>query len=133
MHALVMLALLNPVVHADKDEPAGKELFAKEDWYKDQAGKEEEFTGELSKEKAGGIGFGRFNPYRLTVKDGKRVSVFEVYVGGKTTILDDFVGKRVTIKGKRVDMEVEGKEHREIWPASITPVKEEKKPEPKGK
>src|SRR5204862_6913242 len=45
--------------------------------------------------------------------------VYEVYVGGKPDLLTPFVGKRVKITGKYVLMEVEGRTHREIWPARI--------------
>ena len=108
------------------DVPPTKELFAKEDWYKGQPGKEQAFEGVLLRARRGGAGFGRFNPYRLQMKDGTR----EVYVGSQGQLLEPYVGKRVRLTGKAVDMEVEGREHREIWPARLEVVQEDKRKEP---
>jgi hypothetical protein len=106
------------------DPPAKKELFAKEEWYKKQEGKEQEFVGVLEKSKdAGRIGFGRMNPYRLVMKGDTR----EVYIGGKPQILAEYVGKTIKLTGKAVDIGVEGKRHREIWPAQVELVKETRK------
>jgi hypothetical protein len=100
-----------------KETPAAKkELFAKEGWYRDQEGKEQDFVGVLEKSKnAGRIGFGRNNPYRLVMKGDVR----EVYIGGKPQILAEYVGKTIKLTGKAVDIGVEGKRHREIWPARL--------------
>jgi hypothetical protein len=73
MRAVLVLALcapfaaVAPAPEGKDNPPAKKELFAKEDWYKDQKGKEETFNGTLQKKKdAGGIGVvQRFNPYQL--------------------------------------------------------------------
>ncbi len=73
MRAVLVVALCAafaaaaPAPEGKDDPPAKKELFAKEDWYKDQKGKEETFTGTLQKKKGdGGIGVvQRFNPYQL--------------------------------------------------------------------
>jgi hypothetical protein len=136
MNAVLLLTLLAASPAADppaKDEPpAKKELFAAEDWYKGEKGKEEEFVGTLSKEKAGGVGFDRFNPFRLTMTDAKgNKTVREVYGGGKDDLLNPYVGKKVKLVGKAVDMEVEGKSHREIWPARLELIADEKKDEKK--
>ena len=113
-----------------KEPPAKKELFAKEDWYKGQPGKEQDFVGVLryAPRGKGAVGFGRFNPFRLEFegKNGFR----EVYVGGKEDLLKDYVGRRVKLTGKAVDMEVEGRMHREIWPARVE-LLPAKKPSPK--
>jgi hypothetical protein len=107
----------------DKGEPATKELFAGEEWYKKQAGKEQDFVGTLEKVDRGGrVGFGRSNPYRLKMKGDTR----EVYVGGKPNLLAPYVGKTVKLTGKAVDIEVEGNKHREIWPARVQLVKGDK-------
>lgn len=105
---------------APQKAPRRVELFGKEGWYKSQPGKEQEFVGTLEKApRQGGIGFGRFNPYRLTMKKGDRTEVREVYVGGKPQLLAPQAGKKVKIVGKPVDLEVEGKVHHEIWPAHL--------------
>lgn len=106
-----------------KDAPASRELFAGEDWYKNEKGKEQEFIGTLSKIEQGGVGIGRFNPYRLKMEKETR----EVYIGGKPALLAPYVGKKVKITGKPVEMEVVGKIHNEIWPARIEVVKEKEK------
>jgi hypothetical protein len=133
--------------------PARKVLFAQEEWYRTQPGKEQDFVGVLEKVKgAGGIGFGRFNPYRLvmTVVEKRKVKEIvdgrvvekevteqkkvtrEVHVGGKPELLAEYVGKRVKLVGKAVDMEVEGKQHHEIWPARIELATDSKEGRPKG-
>lgn len=115
------LLLLAPADAPEKDPvpAAKKELFAAEDWYKKQEGKEQDFIGVLkyTPRAKGVIGFGRFNPYRLEL--AKENAVREVYIGGKEEILKEYHGKRVKITGKPVDMEVEGRNHKEIWPARV--------------
>jgi hypothetical protein len=120
MLAALVLTLAVGAAEPPAKEPAAKlELFAKEDWYKEQKGKEEDFVGVLEKVKRDGVGFGRFNPYRLLMADGDKKSMREVYVGAKTDILDAYVGKKVKLTGKAVDIEVEGSKHNEIWPARL--------------
>lgn len=121
---VICAALLAPAL-ADPT-PAKKELFAKEDWYTGEKGKEQDFVGVLkySPRAKGVVGFGRFNPYQLTINATKDMR--EVYVGGKEDILKEYAGKKVKITGKPVDMEVEGRNHREIWPARIEVLPEDK-------
>jgi hypothetical protein len=107
---------------ARQGPPAQRELFSREDWYRGQEGKEQDFVGTLQmvQRKKGVVGFGRFNPYYLVMESDKgQRQVREVYVGGQLDILQPYVGRRVRITGKPVDMEVEGRNHREIWPARI--------------
>ncbi len=136
----LMLALLSAAPSAAepaKEPPAKLELFAKEDWYTGQKGKEEDFVGVLLfKDRGKGVvGFGRFNPYTLEMGEEGKKNVREVYIGGKPELLKAYIGKRVKLTGKAVDMEVEGRDHREIWPARLEVVtvekKEEKQPEAK--
>jgi hypothetical protein len=105
--------------------PLKKELFANEDWYRSQKGAEQSFVGVLQRVERGkgGVGFGRFNPYRLLMDARGKKDTREVYVGGKPDLLTPFIGKRVKLTGKAVDMEVEGRMHREIWPARIEELK----------
>jgi len=96
--------------------PAEKELFAKESWYKDRPEKEQDFAGVLKRvQRKGDFGFARFNPFRLEMKEGSR----EVHVGGQPDVLLPYVGQRLKLIGKAVDMEVEGNQHHEIWPARL--------------
>lgn len=117
---LTATMLLCTIGAAQPDVPTRMELFAREGWYKEQAGKEQDFVGVLKKVDGGGLGIGRFNPNRLDMGKESR----EVYVGGKPAILGPYVGKRVKLIGKPVELEVVGRVHNEIWPASIETVGE---------
>jgi len=80
--------------------------------------KEQTFTGELEaipNTGAPGI-IQRTSFYKLGDKT--------VFTGGKKKpALDALVGKKVDIRGKAVDMELEGQQLHEIWPASVRPAK----------
>src|SRR5262245_34187977 len=120
------LSLAPAAADSAKEPPPKKDLFVKEDWYKNSEGKEQEFTGTLkyAPRAKGVVGFGRFNPFTLEMvgKEGTR----EVYVGGKEELLKPYAGKRIKLIGKAVDMEVEGKQHKEIWPARLEVQSDEK-------
>ena len=121
--SLLVTLALGSAAAVDKAAPAAKELFAAEEWYKKQEGKEQDFVGTLEKVDRGGlVGFGRSNPYRLKMKGDVR----EVYVGGKPNLLAPYVGKTVKLTGKAVDLELEGKKYREIWPARLKVVEGDK-------
>src|SRR5262245_51246623 len=110
----------DPAVGGAKEPPVKLELFAKESWYKEQEGKEQPFVGTLHKmDRKGKVGFGRFNPYTLVMETDGKKTTREVYVGGKLDILDPYVGKKIKLIGKPVDIGVEGKRHAEIWPARL--------------
>ena len=117
---LVAVLLVSCAAFPDPDAhpPARRELFAAEPWYKGMEGKEQTFIGTLSRVDRGKdvVGFGRFNPYRLKLADGQ---VREVHVGGRPELLAPYAGRRVRLIGKAVDMEVEGRQHHEIWPARV--------------
>lgn len=104
--------------------PPQKQLFEKQDWYINQPPKQpQQFTGTLARLAAPQATTGRFNPYRLQMKD----KVLEVYVGGTPEIINAYVGKRVTITGKPVEISVAGQTHHEIWPGSIALAPDEAK------
>jgi PrcB C-terminal len=119
--ALTGFAAAGPAPGAKEQAPLKKDLFANEAWYKAQKGEERTFVGVLRRVERGKgvVGFGRFNPYRLEMDEKGKKDVREVYVGGKPDLLAPYVGKRVKLTGKAVDMEVEGRNHREIWPARL--------------
>jgi hypothetical protein len=125
---MISLFLAMTLTCGQASPPPTLEMFANESFYKEQAGKEETFTGVLSKinRAKGVIGFGRFNPVTLKMADGK---VREVYLGGKLDLLDPYIGKTVKLVGKAVDMEVEGRNHLEIWAARLEVVADAKKAE----
>jgi hypothetical protein len=102
---------------AKPDEPAWQKLFADEEWYKQAEGKEQIFRGRLEAVPQGpAIGFlMRTWFYRL----GQR----SIYTGArKLEVLDRLVGQEVEILGKAVDMALEGRQVKEIWPAAVRPV-----------
>src|SRR5437879_11099543 len=99
---LLLTALsLAPAAQDKKTEPksptAKVDLFAAEDFYKKQAGKEQEFTGQLARVQRDKnvAGFGRFNPHRLIVIVHVEVTV-EVEQGGKKTTEKRFVPEQRT-------------------------------------
>jgi hypothetical protein len=122
---LLALACAAPAEAPKGPVPPARELFAKEDFYKSQKGKEQDFVGSLRFEGMpdGVVGIGRYNPYKLDMVEKGKKDVREVYVGGKPGLLRPYVGRRVKITGKPVELEVVGKVHREIWPARIEVVK----------
>jgi hypothetical protein len=136
MTLLMTIACMSPGGRSESkvDEPAAKkELFAGEDWYKGQKGKEQQYTGTLRYTAPPEVGIGRFNPYRLemTVKGKKEVR--EVYAGGKPELLKPYVGRTVKLTGKPVDLEVIGHVHREIWPARLEVLRAGPRVEPEEK
>jgi hypothetical protein len=120
--ALALAASAQAPVQDGKDKPPPKkELFAQEAWYKEHKAQEQAFVGFLQRTERGKdvAGFGRFNPYYLTEdKEGKK-RIREVYVGGKKELLAPYVGLKIVLTGKAVDMNVEGRAHQEIWPARL--------------
>ena len=98
--------------------PVGGEwtkLFADEKWYKDQAGKEEVFSGKLEAVPEGGPGIlMRTCYYKLGARNVHTLAK-------KVPALDKLVGKKVELRGKAVDVELEGKNLHEIWPAAVRP------------
>jgi hypothetical protein len=149
--ALLLTVLMSaPAVQSDAkkdptpkvEQPAKKvvEVFAGEDFYKKQDGKEEEFVGRLERLNSGGKTiYGRNNPYRVVVVQYREVPVdvvvgkevvkvkekraeataLDMYVAGKAELLVPFVGKQVKITGKWVMVKQEGKTYPEIWPARV--------------
>lgn len=98
-----------------------KDVCGNEKWYKELKAKEQTFTGTLEAvPNAGGPGIlMRTAFYKL----GDRT----VFTGGKKiAALDDLVGKSVDIKGKANDMELEGKNLKEIWPAMVRQARDKK-------
>jgi hypothetical protein len=103
----------DPGSRPDRPPAAWQKLFADEGWYKNQAGAEQVFTGALEGVPAGGPGtFQRNSYYKL----GGRT----LYTGAKKLPeLDALVGKKVEIRGKPVDMNLEGQNLKELWPAEV--------------
>lgn len=117
---LLVVAAVTIAVGAEQAAAGGDvtKLFADESWYKNRAGEETVFTGKLEGVKGAGMAttLMRSAFYKL----GDRT----IYTGAKTVqALDELVGQTVEIRGKAVDMELEGRSVREIWPASVKPLK----------
>ncbi|MBM4037630.1 MAG: hypothetical protein FJ290_03870 [Planctomycetes bacterium] len=93
---------------------AWQPLFEKEGWYQQQAGKEIVFRGRLEAVKDAD------RPSTLMRTSYYRLGDRTVYTGAKrVAAVDALVGKEAEIRGKAVDMELEGQSLREIWPAAI--------------
>jgi len=89
-------------------------LFEKEDWYKQQTGKEITFRGKLEAIKGAG------GPSTLMRTSYYRLGDRTIYTGARRiAAIDALEGKEVEIRGKAVDMELEGQSLREIWPAAV--------------
>jgi len=89
-------------------------LFADERWYKARQGSETTIMGTLQAvPQAGGA-------TTLQRTAFYTIGKFRIYTAGrKHPALEKLVGKGVTIRGKIVLMELEGRSLREIWPASV--------------
>jgi hypothetical protein len=112
---------LTPERLAENNDTAAagyQEVSSGEKWYRDSKEKEQAFTGRLESLPAPaevGITM-RAHFYKL----GDRL----VFTGGrKNKALDSLVGKNVEIRGKAIDMELEGQQLHELWPALIRPIK----------
>jgi len=96
--------------------PVGwQEFFAGEDWYRTQPGQERLFSGVLNAN-------GQDQDLATTLQRTSLYSLGErtVYTGARRVpALDALVGKRVTLRGKAIDMELEGQTVREVWPAAV--------------
>lgn len=115
---LVLMAASARAAESGTD-PAGDaiKLFADEGWYKQQPGKELVFRGKLEAvQPPQASSLMRNARYRLADR--------AVYTGGqKVSALDNLVGSVIEVRGKAVDMHLEGQEIKEIWPASAQAVK----------
>jgi len=58
-------------------------------------------------------------PFEKKTRELAKELTREIFVAGKDKILDQFVGKTVTVTGKWVTLESEGRQQHEIWPADI--------------
>jgi len=91
-----------------------------EAWYREKKDvKELTFTGELvAVPEASGVAGTLQRQHFYTL--GDRV----IFTGGKKSkALDAMAGKKVEIRGKAVEMELEGQNLNELWPASVRPAK----------
>jgi len=114
--ALCLLALAASAGAQEVAPAPWENLFAEEGWYRQQAGEEQVFRGNLEAVAPPQAGTLMRNAlYKL----GDRT----IYTGAKKLpALDGLTGKTVEISGKAVDMELSGQAVREIWPAAIRPL-----------
>src|SRR5258706_1411559 len=95
-----------------------QEVSSGEKWYRDSKEKEQAFTGTLESLPAPAeVGVSMRNHF---YKLGDRL----VFIGGKKNkSLDALIGKTVEIRGKAIDIELEGQQLHELWPALVRPAK----------
>ena len=114
-HLVLAATLGSAALAADDPATTGAwtNLFAKESWYQQQAGVEQVFRGKLAAVAPPQAStLMRDSLYRL----GDRT----IYTGArKIPALDALVGREVEIRGKPVDMTLEGQSLKEIWPAAV--------------
>jgi hypothetical protein len=111
---VVVACSLGSSVSLAADPPGDwTKLFADEAWYRDEAGEERTFRGKLEAVKP---------PQASTLMRNSlyQLGEWRIYTGArKIPSLDGLVGKQVEILGKAVEMNLEGEQLKEIWPASI--------------
>jgi hypothetical protein len=114
---LVMLSLMFCTVPRQEAGRTSQRLFADEPWYSASEASEQTFDGVLmaNPEVPARPTFHRVNRYVL---NGERAS-WEVYTGGHDDGIEAFAGRRIRLIGKAVETNVEGRVHREIWPARL--------------
>lgn len=120
--ATILVLVACTAVAAEKGAaPKGDwiKLFADEEWYKQQPGKEEVFQGKLEAvQPPQASSLMRNALYRLAGR--------AIYTGGKkVATLDKLVDSEIEILGKAVDMSLEGQAIKEIWPSSVRSVNKE--------
>lgn len=97
---------------------AWTKLFAEEDWYKRRKGEERSFMGILQAVPGAG------GPSTLMRTAHYKLGKWRLYTKAKKhPALDKLVGKGVEIRGKSVEMNLEGRHLQEIWPGSVRPAK----------
>ena len=112
------LALILAMACQKKVEPGKwEQLFEEATWNK--------FPTEELKDYAGVIQYfpptkehtfvQRYNPFKLVLNSRERV---DIYCGGSNA-LKIYVDRKVIVRGKVVELEVEGELFREIWPTAI--------------
>ena len=114
--AVCLLALAASAGAASVAPAPWENLFAEEDWYRQQAGEEQVLRGKLE---------ALAPPQASTLMRSALYKLGDrtIYTGAKKLpALDGLAGKTVEIRGKAVDMELSGQAVREIWPAAIRPV-----------
>jgi hypothetical protein len=96
------------------DVKAWQKLFADEEWYKKQKGDEQVFGGTLE-------GLPADNGMNMMMRASfYKLGARNLYTdAGKVAALDALVGKKVEIRGKAVEMDLEGQKLRELWPATV--------------
>ena len=122
MLLLTALFSLNFAAQPSADtKPAVVPLFAEEKWFKDAAGTAQPFEGVLDWTRGQGrIGVpGRFHAFRLSWLEGEKLTTRPIFASGKDYLLAPYVGHRVRVTAKLVEMEVDGKKSPELWPALL--------------
>ncbi len=109
------------------ERPAPVVILADDADYKAAKAAEMIFDGILERTPSRGTlgGPSRFNPYRLTGRDGTgKPLVRELFVASKAPLLVVHVGQRLRVVGKLVEVESDGKKQLELWPARMEAVSE---------
>jgi hypothetical protein len=121
LSAVLALNLLWAPAPATADKPGVLTLLADDAPYRAARPPEMIYVGTLERTPSSGkIGAGRFNPYRLTSRDGAgKAVVYELRAPSKAHLLAGRVGERVRIIGKVCPVEGDAKAAPELWPARL--------------
>jgi hypothetical protein len=118
LFVLIIISLIYTISCQKKIDPGRWEvLFPEATWNKFSKQEEVDFVGTIkfSPKNPRPSFVQRFNPYKLVMESGQ---VFDIYCSG-SNVLRPYVGRRVIIRGKRMDLEIEGYLFKEIWPIGI--------------
>jgi hypothetical protein len=116
--AIVFSSLIYSFACQRKIDPGKWEvLFPNATWNKFSKQEEKDFVGTIkfAPKNPRPSFVQRFNPYKLVMQSGE---TFDIYCSG-SNVLKPYIGRRVIVRGKRMDLEIEGYLFKEIWPIGI--------------
>lgn len=117
----MILTLMTFTAFLAIDNGNPRPLFAAEKWYQDSKESEKTVEGVLEATVGDGhIGLpARFNAFRLAwLEDGKPQSR-PIYTNGKDNLLGPFIGHRVKLTTKLVEVDTESGKAKEFWPGQL--------------
>jgi hypothetical protein len=115
--SLCLMLVLAPGCQKKLEPGKWEPLFANATWNKFPAEELRDFAGTIkhfAPTKEHGY-VQRYNPYKLVLNSKETV---DIYCGGSNE-LRNYIDRKVILRGKVVELEVEGELFEEIWPSAI--------------
>lgn len=113
---LLALLLLSATCGPTPTVGGGEEVFSSRPWYQERSEREESFCGRLeAREPPHGPGARTARSAALVLSDGSELTL---YTAGIEEALAPWLGRRVLVEGKRIDLAGEGFDE-ELWIARI--------------